>query len=83
VGTLLVLVDPEAIAMEIPPGLSPLRALPFLGAALTVVALVYAVLLLRRKEGRRTVRWAYALTALSFCTFLWQLGVWNLLGWRF
>jgi hypothetical protein len=33
--------------------------------------------------GRRLTRVLYSSTVLAFITFLWQLSVWNLLGWRF
>ncbi len=83
VGMGTVLADPTAIAVGVPAGLPVVLFFPILGAAFTAASFVYAVRLVGRKEGRRVVRVAYALAVLSFLTLLWQMEVWNLLGWRY
>jgi CubicO group peptidase (beta-lactamase class C family) len=75
--------DPQAIAVGIPPSLRIALALPLVGAALTLVSLYCAVVIQQQAFGRRLTRVLYSSTVLAFITFLWQLSVWNLLGWRF
>ncbi len=82
VGLGITLADPMAIAAEVPASLRPTLFLPMVGAAFTVGALVSAIFLVLKERGRKTVRVVYALTTISFVTFLWQLQVWNLLGWE-
>lgn len=74
--------DPEAIAVAIPPALRALLALPLVGIGLTLVCVYCAVVIQQQGFGRRLGRVAYSATVLAFVLFLWQLGVWNLLGWR-
>ncbi len=82
-GMASVLAEPERIAIEIPTQLRVLLALPILAAVLTLAALYFTIDLWRRRAGRLLGRLTYSLVVLSFCLFLWQLNVWNLLGWRF
>lgn len=83
VGLVIVLSDPTVIAVKITPGLRVVLLLPILGALFTAVALFFVFRIFRTGAGRRTTRALYALTTLSFCVLVWQLHVWNLLGWRF
>lgn len=75
--------DPEAIALGIPGSLGIILGLPLLGAALTLVSLYCAVVIQQQGFGRRVTRVLYSGTVLAFIAFLWQLNVWNLLGWRY
>jgi len=75
--------DAEAIAVAVPTSLKVLLALPVLGIALTLWCLYCAVVIQQQRFGRKLTRFAYSATVLAFVLFLWQLGVWNLLGWRF
>jgi hypothetical protein len=75
--------DPRAIAVAIPTSLRIGLVLPLLGAALTLVCLYCAVVIQQQGFGRRLTRFAYSATVLAFITLLWQLNVWNLLGWRY
>jgi len=83
VGLFIALSDPTSIAVRITPGLRGVLLLPFLGGACSAVALVFALVNLWRKEGTRTGRVLYTLSSVAFLVLLWQLSVWNLLGWRF
>lgn len=83
VGLVLSATDENFIAVEIPAHVKVLLLLPILGAGLTLLALAYAVRLYRRKEGRPANRFLYSATVISFLLLLWQLDVWNLLGWTF
>ena len=74
--------DPEAIAVAIPTSLKILLALPLVGAVLTLVCVYCAVVIQQQRFGRRLTRFAYSSTVLAFVLFLWQLNVWNLLGWK-
>lgn len=82
-GMAIVLSDPNQIAIAIPTALSVLLAFPIVAGLLTLVAAYFTVLLWRRGEGRLTGRVLYSAAVVSFVLFVWQLHVWNLLGWRF
>lgn len=81
-GTLMA-ADPQGIAVEVPGTLKVLLALPVVGGILSLVCLYCAVVIQQQGFGRRLSRLAYSATVLAFFAFLWQLSVWNLLGWRF
>ena len=83
VGLVIALSDPTVIAVKITAGLRLVLLLPILAALFTAVALFFVFRIFRTGAGRRTTRVLYALTTLSFCVLVWQLHVWNLLGWRF
>jgi hypothetical protein len=51
--------------------------------ALSIAALYFSFRNYFTGAGRRTSRAFYTLSALFFCGLIWQLHVWNLLGWRF
>ena len=82
-GMAVVLSDPNQIAIAIPNSLSVLLALPIVAGLLTLVAAYFAFHLWRTGDGRRTGRILYSAAVISFCLFVWQLHVWNLLGWHF
>ena len=75
--------DPSAVAVAMPRSIEILLGLPVLGVLLTLVCVYCAVVIQQQGFGRRLARFAYSATVLSFVLFLWQLNVWNLLGWRF
>lgn len=75
--------DPEAIAVAVPTSLKVLLALPLMGIALTLVCIYCAVVIQQQRFGRLLGRLAYSVTVLAFVFFVWQLSVWNLLGWRY
>ena len=79
----IVLADANQIAIAVPTALSVLLAFPIVAGLLTLVAAYFAILLWRHGEGRRTGRVLYSVAVISFGLFVWQLHVWNLLGWRF
>jgi len=74
--------DAEAIAISVPASLKILLAFPLVGAALTLACVYYAVVVQQQEFGRRLGRLAYSTTVLAFVLLLWQLNVWNLLGWK-
>jgi hypothetical protein len=75
--------DPDGIAVAVPMSLKIVLLIPFLGAGLTLVSLYCAVVIQQQGFGRRITRFLYSATVLSFVLFLWQLHVWNAIGWRF
>lgn len=75
--------DPEGMAVAIPASLRIVLLLPFAGGALTLVSLYCALVIQEQGFGRRLTRFAYSTTVLAFMLLLWQLNVWNALGWRF
>jgi hypothetical protein len=83
VGLAITLSDPSAIAVRITSGLRFVLVLPLVAAVLSVAALLFGFRNHRTGAGRRTSRFFYTLSALFFCTLIWQLSVWNLMGWRF
>lgn len=80
---LLTRVANEGIAVALPSGLWFIFLLPILAAIPTLASLVFAVGIWRRGEGRFTVRVLYSFAAVSFCFLLWQMSVWNWLGWNY
>lgn len=79
----LMITDPQGIAVAVPATVKVLLILPLLGGALTLLCLYCAVTIQQQGFGRTLARLAYSTTVLAFFTLLWQLNVWNLLGWRF
>ncbi|MGD2069917.1 MAG: hypothetical protein PVI57_14695, partial [Gemmatimonadota bacterium] len=80
---LLLAVFADDVARAVSPGLRVALLLPFAAAVATALALGFAVRLWTRREGRLLARVAYSAVVFSFVTLLWQLQVWNLMGWRF
>lgn len=58
-------------------------ALPLGAAVFTAGSIWFAIRAFQLDQGRRISRFVYSAAVLSFCSFLWQSNVWNLLGWRF
>jgi CubicO group peptidase (beta-lactamase class C family) len=83
IGLMISLSQPSAIAEEITLGLKLTLLIPFVGALFTLASVWFAMGALAKGQGRVLSRILYSGTTLSFCLFLWQLHVWNLLGWRF
>jgi CubicO group peptidase (beta-lactamase class C family) len=81
-GLAVSLSDPTAVVFGVPRSLAALLALPVLAAPLLLAALVAAFRAWRRRQGTFPGRLAYSLGVLTGLAFLWQLWVWNLLGWR-
>jgi hypothetical protein len=54
-----------------------------LSAALTVGALVYAVLAWKNSYWGIAARAYYTLVTVAAVAFVWFLNYWNMLGWRF
>lgn len=82
-GMVIVLSNPNIITEEITLGLRIVLLLPLGAAVFTTGSIWFAIRAFQLDQGRRISRFAYSAAVLSFCTFLWQLHVWNLLGWRF
>ncbi len=83
VGLLISLSRPEIIAEEITLGLRITLLIPLVAAVFTAASLWFGLRAFRHGQGRRISRVLYSLATLSFCVLIWQLHVWNLLGWRF
>ena len=75
--------NPAIITEEITLGLRLVLLIPLVAAVFTFASIWYAIRAFQLNQGRLISRCLYSAAALSFCTFLWQLHIWNLLGWRF
>lgn len=73
----------DQIAVELPKGLGPIFLIPILAAVPSLGSLFCAIRMWMRGEGRLTVRVLYSVATVTFCLLLWQLNVWNLLGWNY
>jgi len=82
-GFARVMSDPNQIAIAVPGTLVVLLALPIVAGLITLVAAYFTFKLWQQKEGRPLGRIVYSAAVISFFLFVWQLHVWNLLGWRF
>ena len=71
------------IATEVPGSLGFALFLPLLASLLTVGALFFSLRIWLKSQGRLTVRVLYSVASISLCLFVWQLSVWNLLGWHY
>jgi hypothetical protein len=60
-----------------------LLALPVIAVPLLLAALYSALRAWRKGQGTWLGRGAYTLVVLAGLAFVWQLWVWNLLGWRY
>jgi CubicO group peptidase (beta-lactamase class C family) len=83
IGLLISLARPDIITEEITLGLRLTLLVPFLVAVFTAASVWFALQAFVGGLGRKISRVFYSAAAFSFCIFLWQLHVWNLLGWRF
>jgi hypothetical protein len=82
IALLLVAENPGVIGSR-SPILGFVFLVPVLAVLPTVASLVFATLLWTKRGGRPTVRVAYSVVTLSFCLLLWQMSVWNVLGWQY
>jgi CubicO group peptidase (beta-lactamase class C family) len=57
--------------------------LPILAIVPTVASAWFAIGFWVKGKGRPAVRVFYSLAVVAFCLFIWQLNVWNLLGWNY
>ncbi|MCJ7627996.1 MAG: hypothetical protein MUO50_06355, partial [Longimicrobiales bacterium] len=80
---ILLTIANEGVAVELPGGLGLIFLIPVLAAVPTLASLVFSVGMWRKGDGRPTVRVFYSVAVVAFCIFLWQLNVWNLLGWNY
>jgi len=78
-----ILSDPNQVALGEVGGLRFLGVLSLVGGLLTLGAGVFTVQAWRRRQGGRLGRIAYTVVTVGLVVFLWQLHVWNLLGFRF
>jgi hypothetical protein len=74
---------PRKISVEVPSALGIALLFPILAGIMTLGAAVYAVRIWAKQQGRSTVRVLYSVAVVAFFLFLWQLSVWNLLGWNY
>ena len=82
-GLAVVLSDPTAIAFGVPRSLVVVLALPVLAAPLLVAAFFSAGRAWKGRQGTFVGRAAYNVAVLAGLALVWQLFVWNLLGWQF
>lgn len=71
------------IVVEVSPALGVALLLPVLAALPTLASVAFAIRIWRKREGRPTVRTLYSAASIVLCLLLWQLNVWNLLGWKY
>jgi CubicO group peptidase (beta-lactamase class C family) len=83
IGLLISLAEPDIITEEITLGLRISLLIPFVAGVFTVASVWFALQAVLKAQGRTISRFFYSAAAFSFCIFIWQLHVWNLLGWRF
>lgn len=82
-GFSAIMTDPNQIAIAIPGSVRVLLFFPIVAGLLTIVGAYCAVLIWWKGFGRLMGRMMYSAAVVSFVLFIWQLHVWNLLGWRF
>jgi hypothetical protein len=83
VGLVISLANPNVITEEITLVLRVALLIPFLGGLLSLGSLFFALRAFQLRQGRAIARVFYSGAALFFSIFIWQLHVWNLIGWRF
>lgn len=83
VGLTVSLANPNVITEEITLGLRITLLVPFFGGLLSLGSLFFGFRAFQLQQGRAISRVFYSGTALFFSLFIWQLHVWNLIGWRF
>lgn len=71
------------IATEVAPILGFAFLLPILASVLTLGTVFFSLRSWIKSQGRLTVRVLYSVASISLCLFVWQLSVWNLLGWHY
>ena len=72
----------EALLLGSGTGMKVALVFPVIGAILTIVALVVAVLQWRKGTGTKSFRIRYDIVVALALLFMWSLNYWNLLGWR-
>jgi hypothetical protein len=80
---IVALVATGNVAVEVPSGLGVVFLLPILAIVPTAAMILFTYRMWRKGEGRPTVRVLYTVATVAFCTFIWQLHTWNLLGWNY
>lgn len=75
--------DPMQVVYGLSPSAQSLFWLPLLAALLTAVALVGSLQAWRRKRSSFMGRVAFTMLVLAMGLFIWQLDVWNLLGFNY
>jgi CubicO group peptidase (beta-lactamase class C family) len=71
------------IQIEQPAILGFVFFLPILAMAPTLASALFALGIWRNGAGRLRVRVFYSVAVVAFCLFLWQLNVWNMIGWKY
>jgi hypothetical protein len=74
---------PDLIFLRVGAVMKAVLLMPWLGVAMTLVCVYCAVVIQQQRFGRSLARIAYSTTVLAFVVLLWQINVWNLMGWRF
>ncbi|MBT8397966.1 MAG: beta-lactamase family protein, partial [Gemmatimonadetes bacterium] len=74
---------PSKLSVEVPGLLGMGFLFPILAGLMTLGAAVYAGRIWAKRQGRFTVRVFYSVAVLAYILFLWQLYVWNFLGWNY
>ena len=82
-GLSLALSDPMQIVYGLSPSTQSLFWLPLLAALLTAVALLGAAQAWRHKRSSFLGRVAFTMVVLAMGLFIWQLRVWNLVGFNY
>ena len=82
-GATLGLMDGADLTTEGPSAFGIALLLLVLAILPTLGSVVLMIQLWRRGEGRRTVRVLYSLATITLCMFIWQMNVWNMLGWKY
>ena len=83
VSSIFVILQTGSLSREVPWSLGLALLIPILAVVPTLGSAVFAVRMWGRGEGRPAVRVLYSVAVVSFTLILWQLSVWNLLGWKY
>jgi len=82
-GMTVTLRDTDRLVFGIPASMKALLALPVIGIATSLGALIWTVKLWNGCRGRLAGRIHYTLLTTAFFALLWQLQHWNLLGFNY
>ena len=82
-GLSIALSDPMQVVYGLSPSTQSLFWLPLVAALLTAVALVGSLQAWRRQRASFVGRVAFTTVVLAMGLFLWQLDVWNLVGFNY
>jgi CubicO group peptidase (beta-lactamase class C family) len=83
VVVLVFAMESESLVRSRGPGLWLVFLPPFFAAVPTLASVWFTIRMWMKGAGRPTVRVFYSLATLSFCLLLWQMNVWNFLGWHY